>query len=209
MRKPAVSLSNYTMLNMNIVIRFMILADVIWNGALGLLGPIFALYIVDFIDGGNPAVAGVSAAIYLVTKSLFQIPAASIIDKIPGEKDDFWILFVGALITACFPFAFLFIHTPLQLYIVQFFHGLVIAFTFPSFMAIFTRHIDKDKEGLTWGAYFTFNDLGMAITASIGGVIATMIGFKALIVAVGLISIISALFFLPLRSHMRMPESKH
>ncbi|MEX0917199.1 MAG: hypothetical protein WDZ90_01625 [Candidatus Paceibacterota bacterium] len=44
-------------LNINPAIRFLILSDIIWGGAVGFLGPIFALFIVGFIDGGSPAVA--------------------------------------------------------------------------------------------------------------------------------------------------------
>ncbi|KKW32652.1 MAG: hypothetical protein UY76_C0021G0023 [Candidatus Uhrbacteria bacterium GW2011_GWA2_52_8d] len=196
-------LRSYFLLHVNMVIRFLIISDVIWVGAMGLLGPIFALYIVEFIDGGNALVAGVAAAIYLVTKSLLQIPAAAIIDKIRGEKDDFWILFMGSILGASIPLFYLFIHTPLHLYIVQFFYGAVIAFTFPSYMAIFTRHIDKTREGMDWGIYFTLTDLSAAATASIGGVLATTLGYDVLIVAVVIVSLLGVSMLYAIRSRIR------
>ena len=196
-------LRSYFLLHVNMVIRFLIISDVIWVGAMGLLGPIFALYIVEFIDGGNALVAGVAAAIYLVTKSLLQIPAAAIIDKIRGEKHDFWILFMGSILGASIPLFYLFIHTPLHLYIVQFFYGAVIAFTFPSYMAIFTRHIDKTREGMDWGIYFTLTDLSAAATASIGGVLATTLGYDVLIVAVVIVSLLGVSMLYAIRSRIR------
>lgn len=194
----------YFLLNMNIVVRFMIMSDVIWMGALGFLGPIFSLFIVDYIQGGDARVAGLAATIYLLTKSIFQIPFASIIDRIRGEKDDFWFMFVGSMISALIPISYLVIHTPMQLYLVQFFYGLAVAATFPSFMAIISRHMDKNKECSEWGIYFTLTDFSSAIAASIGGVMAATAGFHPLIMVVVVISLLGTFFLYPLRPYMRL-----
>ncbi|HBK33865.1 TPA: hypothetical protein DEP34_02820 [Candidatus Uhrbacteria bacterium] len=207
MKSHHVPFRHYFLLNINFVIRMLILSDVIWGGAIGLLGPIFAIFIVDFIEGGNAAVAGVATAIYLVIKSVMQIPAASIIDKIRGEKDDFWILFIGSILGAFIPLLYLVIHTPVQLYLVEAFYGLVIAFTFPSYMAIYTRHIDKEKEATSWGMYFTLNDFSAAIAASIGGIVAELVGFQPLIIGVVFFSILGVLLIFPIRPYMRMPKT--
>ncbi len=203
-KKRAIPFKDYFLVNMHPTIRFLIVSDVIWQGGLGLLGPIFALFIVDYIEGGNAVVAGTAAAIYLITKSIVQIPAASIIDKICGEMDDFWILFIGSFIGALLPLAYLLVSTPGELYFVQFLFGAVIAFTFPSYMAIFTRHIDKNREGTDWGIYFTLTDLSMAATASIGGALALTIGYENLIILVVSISVIGILLIYPLKKHMIM-----
>jgi len=203
MLKRSTPLRDYFLLNINPVVRFLILSDVVLVGSLGLIGPIFAIFIVDFIDGGNAAVAGVAAAVYLVTKSILQIPTATIIDRIRGERDDFWVLIVGSILAALVPLLYLVIHTPLQLYAVQFLYGLIMSITFPSFMAIFTRHIDKHKEGTEWGIYFTLTDFMGAIAASIGGVLAQTVGFRTLIVVLVFISILGTLMIFPIRPYIR------
>lgn len=113
------------------------------------------------------------------------------------------MLLIGSMFSALLPLCYLIIHTPVQLYLVQFLYGAVVAFTFPSYMAIFTRHIDKSREGTDWGIYFTLTDLSMAVTASIGGVLATTIGYRALIVAVVVVSFLGALIVFPIKSSMR------
>ena len=197
-------LREYFLLDMNTVVRFMILSDVIWIGALGFLGPIFSLFIVDYIQGGDAKVAGIAATIYLLTKSLFQIPFASIIDRIRGEKDDFWILFIGSIFASTIPLFYLVIHTPAQLYAVQFLYGLAAAATFPSFMALISRHMDKTKECSEWGTYFTLTDFSSAIAASIGGVVAASAGFYSLIIVVVVLSLMGNLFLTPIRPFMRL-----
>lgn len=187
----------------NPVIRFLIISDVVLIGAGGLLGPIFALFVEDFIIGGNEVVAGLAAAIFLFTKSIFQIPVANFIDKIKGEKDDFWLMFIFTLLASVIPLLYLIINTPLHLYIVQFLLGLFIAFTFPTYMAIFTRHIDKSKEGTEWGMYFTLTDLTSAALAAVGGYMAVYSGFHILILTVVFVSIIGTLLLWPIKSYLK------
>ena len=203
MKKRGINYRDYFLRDINPTIRFLILSDTVLVGAAGLLGPIFALFVQGFIIGGNEAVAGLAAAIFLFTKSIFQIPVAHIIDKIRGEKDDFWFMFIFSLVIAVIPLAYLYINTPLQLYIVQFFLGLFTAFTFPTFMAIFTRHIDKKKEGTEWGVYFTLTDLSSALLAGIGGYMAAAEGFTTLIIAVVILSIIGALLLFPIKPYIK------
>lgn len=202
MSKRSLNLSSYFLKDINPVIRLLIVSDTIVVGAAGLLGPIFALFIEDFIQGGNEAVAGLAAGIYLLTKSLLQIPIAHFIDKVRGEKDDFWLMFICTILIALIPLLYLVIHTPLQLYLVQFVLGLFTAFTFPTYMAIFTRHIDREKEGTEWGVYFTLTDLTSAALAVVGGYLASTQGFPTLIIAVVIVSLIGSLLLWPIKPYI-------
>lgn len=203
MKQRSAKLKYYFLQDINPVIRFLIISDTVLMGAAGLLGPIFALFITDFIKGGNEAVAGIAAGIYLFTKSILQIPVAHFIDKIRGERDDFWIMFIFTILIAFIPLLYLVISTPLQLYIVQFVLGFFTAFTFPTYMAIFTRHIDKEKEGTEWGVYFTLTDLIGAALAVVGGYIAVTEGFPALIVTVVVVSLFGALLLWPIKPYIK------
>ena len=180
----------------------MVLSDFVWFGAAGLIVPIFALLVEDLIPGSTAATVGIAASIYLITKSVVQIFSASVIDWIRGEKDDFWVLFSFSIIGAFMPLAYLFMTTQMHLFIIQFFYGICIAFTFPTFMAIFSRHLDAKKEGTEWGIYYTMNDLASAFTAFAGGVIATLIGFKMLVLISVVVSIFGVLFLYPVRYYL-------
>ena len=193
----------YLMLNFNPAIRWLIISDTIIMASSGLLAPIFAVFITDFIKGSNIQVAGIAVTIFLLTKSIAQIPAASIVDKIKGELDDFWILLIGSIIMSLVPIGYIFIQTVPQLYAVQFINGLITAFTFPSYMAIFTRHIDKQKEGTEWGIYFTLTDLSGAAAGAIGGTIAFYIGFQWVFISVALLSLVGSLALVLIYQQMK------
>ena len=191
-------------MDINPVVRFLIISDTVLVGAAGLLGPIFALFIGDFITGGNASVAGIAAGVYLFSRSVLQIPIAHFIDKIKGESDDFWVLFVFSFLFALVPLLYLVIDTPIELYIVQFMLGFFTAFTYPAFMAIFTRHIDKGKEGTEWGIYFTLTDVTSAALAIIGGYVASTSGFHTLIVLVVILSVLGSLLLLPIKPFLKL-----
>ncbi|MEI6627621.1 MAG: MFS transporter [bacterium] len=200
---PSSGWKNYTLLNFSPVVRWLIISDFLLLGGFGLIGPIFAIFITNNVTGANLQTAGIAASIYLLTKSLGQIPVASLLDKIKGEIDDFWALFLGMFMMSIIPLAYIFASTPGWLYLIQFIYGLAAAFVFPAYMAIFTRHVDKDKEGLAWGTYFTFTDLGAAGAGAIGGTLAQYIGFQSLFIVVSGFSLLSTLCLLAIKSHLR------
>ena len=167
----------------NWVIKTLTISDIFILSGFGLISPIFAVFITDQIEDGSVEVAGLAAMIYLLTKSLGQLPFAQIIDKIRGEKDDFWSMFIGSIATSLVPLFYLFARKPIHVYSIQFFYGLAQALTFPSWMAIFTRHVDARREGTEWGIYYTLTDLSGAGAAAIGGLIANYFGFAPLSVS--------------------------
>jgi len=194
---------SYLMLNFNSVIRWMIISDLMIVGSYGLLGPIFAIFITDYIVGSNIQVAGIAMTIFLITKSFAQIPLATIIDKIKGEKDDFWIVFIGSITMSLIPLLYIFIKTVPQLYLVQAIYGVVTAATFPAYMAIFHRHLDKGKEGTELGVYYTLTDIGSAVTGAIGGSLAYYLGFKWVFILVMIFNLLGSLALIFIKRDMK------
>lgn len=194
---------NYLLLNFNSVVRWMIISDFIVIGSYGLLGPIFAVFITDYIEGANIQVAGIAVTIFLITKSLAQIPIAAIVDRIKGEKDDFWIVFMGSIISSLIPLFYIFIKNVPQLYLVQAIYGIAAAATFPAYMAILHRHLDKGKEGIELGAYYTLTDIGSAAAGAIGGSLAYYLGFKWVFILVVVFNLLGSLCLIFIKRDMR------
>jgi len=195
--------SYFSLRKINLVIRFLTFSDLIVVSGFGLIAPIFAVFITDNIKGGDVEVVGLAAGIYLVAKSIFQIPFGIIIDKIRGEKDDFWFMFIGYMLFSAAPLMYIIISTPFQLYAFQFAYGIMNALASPSWYAIFTRHIDKNYEGMEWAIYSTVTQLGAAGAALLGGLLAARFGFNFLFVAVSIASFIGSFFLLGIYRKMR------
>lgn len=178
----------------NRVIRFLTLADILLLSGWGLVNPIFAVFVTGQIKGGNVEVAGLAITVFLLTKSLVQVPVAWLIDKKRGEIDDFLVMIAGSLIISLSAFLFIFAKTVPYIFLIQSFNGLGAALSYPSWMAIFTRHIDYRKEGFEWSLYYTAIDLGGALAAGFGGVVANYLGFQPLFLLVGLLSLLGTAF---------------
>lgn len=193
----------------NPIIRVLIFSDIMTAMTrLGFVAPVFAVYIMDRIPGGNLEVVGIATTIYMLSKSFLQIPISAVIDKIKGEQDDFWAVFIGTAWVSLTPLLYIYVGSVFQLYLIQFLLGVSAALSFPSWMAIFTRHIDHEHEGIEWGIYFTLIDLGGAVAATLGGIIAFRFGFDYLFILAGLVSAIGTLFLLVIRKDFTAVKNK-
>lgn len=180
-------------IHINDVIKVLTLSDLlIWSG-IGLVSPIFAVFVTDQIKGGSVEVAGLASAIYFGSKSLLQLPIARLLDIKRGEQDDYKVLLAGSIIIGVSPFFYLVASLPWHIYIIQAFYGIGCALAFASWDAIFTRHVDKDHIAFEWSAYYTINDIGSAIAAGLGGWVADALGFRPLFLLVGIVASIGAL----------------
>jgi len=70
----------------NRIIKYLIWSDLIFWSGWGLINPIFAIFIVNKIEGGSAAVVGAASAFYWILKSLFRIPIGVFLDTCPGRK---------------------------------------------------------------------------------------------------------------------------
>lgn len=184
------------MLHINKVVRVLILSDFFLLSAWGLISPIFAIFIVDKIQGGNAEVAGIAVGIYWLVKSLAQFPVGKYLDRRSGEKDDYYFMIVGTFIAGLVPLGFMFASLPLHLYILQAVHAIAMAMAIPSWGGIFVRHMDKGKEAMIWGLDSSSIGIGAGITGIIGGFVAEAFGFVPLFLSVSVLNILSvALFF--------------
>jgi MFS family permease len=177
----------------NIVIKVLILSDLLVFTASNLFAPVFAIYIVDQIQGAGIAEAGIAAAVFMIFKSLFEIPVGIKIDKTKSEKDDLYSALLGTLLTALVYVMYAHIDQVWQLYGLQALLGVGAAIAYPGWYKIFTRHIDKDKEGVEWSLYDVVTGFGMALSAALGGLIAEKFGFANLYYLVALITLAGSL----------------
>lgn len=184
----------------NKVIRILVLGDIMFFSAFGLIGPIFAIFVTNQIAGATIATVGFAATINLLTRALLQMPVARYIDRHKGEKDDFLFMVAGSTLISVVPFAYLFIEIPIHLYIVQVILGIGGALANPGWYAIFTRHIDEGKEGTEW----TLENVGIGLVsagaAALGGIMAERFGFQNLFLIVGILSLVGLIVQISLYS---------
>lgn len=188
----------------NPIIKILILSDFLIWSSYQLFTPIFAIFITDKI-GGDIESVGIAVAIYLIFKSVCEVPVGIFIDRSKSEKDDLLASILGSLITAMAYFSYVFIDSISQLYVLQAILGIGAAIAFPGWYSIFTKHIDKGKEAFEWSMYDVLLGVGMAAAAALGGFVAEVHGFNTLFILVALITFFGSLllFFIKNKIHTK------
>ncbi len=176
----------------NKVVKVLILSDLFLLFGWGLVTPILAIFITESVKSGDAKVAGIATGIFWLGKSVIQIPIAHYLDKKRGEKDDYRAMIAGTILSGFVPLGFIFVSLPWHLYLLQGIYAMAMAFAVPSWSAIFTRHIDKGKEALTWGVESSSWGIGTGVAGIIGGLVANSFGFKPLFIGVCLFNFVAA-----------------
>ncbi len=188
---------------LNKIVKILILSDIAFWTGWGLLTPVFAIFIIDKIQGGSALVVGLSSFALLITKSILRIPIGKALDKKVSEKDDYLVMVVGLFVSSLVPFGFIFSFLPWHIYLLEIIHGAGLALALAGWMAIFSRHIDKGKESTQWGLSETTLGLGMGVAGALGGFFVTKFGFNLVFSLVGILGIIGALLLFGLRNEIK------
>lgn len=190
----------------NKIAKILIMSDFFLNLGWGLLSPVFALFVLEKITLSDPAkaaeVAGFAALFYWITKSFIEIPIGHFLDKHKGEKDDFWFMTLGLFVVGFVPLGYLFSSQPWHIYVFQIIHAVGMAMALPSWLAIFTRHIDKGKEAFEWSMETTSISMGAGIAGGLGGIIASIFGFNILFIFVSALTIFAGFLLLFVKNNV-------
>lgn len=191
-----------TLTKMNKIILYLTYSDVIILSAWGLITPFTTLYVTEKLEGGSVVAAGIGVTIYIFARAFVQMPIAFKLDQIKGEKDDYNALLIGSLIVSISAFLFALATHAYHTYFINALNGVGLALTYPSFYAIFSRHVDKDKAAIEWGLYDTTVGLASALTAALGGFFIQLFDYRILFVVVGVLSILGMFFIVGIRSSL-------
>lgn len=128
--------------------------------------PVLALFAASL--GAGPEAVGFVVAISTVTGIFFKMPAGVLSDVIGRTRT----LFMGLVVFAFVPFAYLFVSSYEGLVVVRFFHGFATAIYGPVVMAVVVSVAgDKRGEMLSWFSSVTI--LGTLVGAPLGGFLLT------------------------------------
>ena len=162
---------------MNKVIIYLILSDVLILSAFGLIAPIFAIFLDQGISGGSIAAAGLASAIFLLTKSVVQLPLSLYLDKKKGKMT---FLIVGTLLIVIVPIFYAISPNINFIFWAQGIYGLGAAMAYPAWYSLFTMHLDRKHRGFEYSLWATSVGIATAITAFLGARGVEMLGFRNL-----------------------------
>jgi MFS family permease len=190
-------------LHINSVIESLLLSDLLVFFGLGLITPIFAIFITEQVHGGTLEAVGLATAIYAVVRCLTTIPLSRYMDRTDGERDEFHFMIIGTLCAAIIPLFYIQVTEIWQVYVLEALYGLSQSMAIPGWRIIFTNHIDGGQVGYEWSLEDIMIGLGTAVAAYLGAIIANHYGFTAVFVCMSVVSVMGTLLLLPIRAEMK------
>ncbi|MDD4995639.1 MAG: MFS transporter [Patescibacteria group bacterium] len=187
---------------MNKVLKYLIIADVIFLSGVTLVSPVIAIFINDKIVGGSIFAAGLAVMIVCFVKAAVIVPLGIFNDRERGNRREFITLVLGLFIMSLVPIGYIFIHRIEHYFLLQIVDGIGAALYYPGWYTIWTRFVDGYSEGRTWAIYGSLTSLAMGITAFVGGYVAQFLGFHAVFIIYSMFTLISIIFILLVRNRI-------
>lgn len=173
-------------MKMNKSLKTLFVLNSIFVFASSLLGPLYVIFIQGFDN--KIITVSISWAVYMFSSTVFMFLVSKYGDKI---KEKEYLLAGGFLIRGFAWLGYLFVTSIEGLIIIQIILGLGEALGTPSWGAIFAKHLDNKKEIMDYSNWNIINNLMIAISTLVGGVVVTVFGFRPLFVFMGLLAFIS------------------
>jgi MFS family permease len=158
-------------------IKFLLLADALATLGVGMIGPIYAIFVEDI--GGDILDASWAYFAFMITSGAVMYLFSKWEDH-AKYKEKFVV--GGYFIIAAGCLSYLFVNSQFTLLITQVILGLGIAFCSPAFDALYSHYIIKKEETSDWGTWESLAYIVTAIAAVVGGYLASSLGFKTLFV---------------------------
>jgi len=184
---------------MNRTLKLLMISDIFVVTGSGLIEPIIAIFIRENMIGGSIFSAGLASMIFLLTKSIVQLPFSRFIDK---HDDKLRWLLLGSFFNVVVPILYIFARNVNMIYFAQFLLGIGSGLAYPTWLGIWSANLDKRHRSYQWSMYSTLTSLGTAASAAIGAYMAQIFGFEITFVIVALMSlagcmILFGLHFIP------------
>ena len=187
----------------NKIIIYLIFFDFIFQSAWGFLSPVFAIFIVQKIKGGNLATLGLAVGIYWILKSVLQPFIAYLTDRTKTEKDDFYVLFFGTILVAFVPLGYFFSSHIYHIFLLESLRALGMASIVPIWAGFFSRHLNRGWESFSWSLDSTLIGLTLGFSAILGGTMANLFGISFIFLIVSFLTFLSAFSLFLIKKELR------
>lgn len=163
-------------LNLNVVTRLLAFGDsFVWSGYY-LFNSIVALFLEDRIPLNPVRTIALGLSVYMITRTVLQIPASKLMDKFHSYKDEVYALIIGGAVMSFSYLGYELVSSEWHVYLINAMFGLGAAVYLPSWRKLYAKHIDDGKEGYDYAVADSMLTLSGGIAAAAGGFIVELTG---------------------------------
>lgn len=160
----------------NKIIQTLTYSDSFLWGGYYMMNALVAIYLQQKIAIDPLQVISFGFAVYMISRSIFQIPIAHFLDSHKSYIDEAYAIFLSCMIMGSAVFGYVFISEAWHLYLLQFIFGLGAAINMPAWRKTFARFVDKGHEGVEYSIYDIINNLVIALLTTFGGFLVSSSG---------------------------------
>jgi len=161
----------------------------LWYFGAGMLGPLFAVFAQKI--GGDVLELSWAWATYLIVSGILIIAIGKISDSFLTKEK---LMMTGYALNTIFTFGYLFVSSPVHLFIIEAGLGLASALAWPTWDALYAKYENKKNDGYTWGLAAGGEFLMGGLALIFGGIIVAHFSFAALFVIMGSIQLVATLY---------------
>ncbi len=172
----------------NPVVKAYIISEAFLWSAWDFVIPIFSVFIVKNIPGGDVQIAAIGYSIYLITRVVFEIISGKLLQK-GGDRKKFIMTIAGMSCLSIAYFGFAFSHSILLVFGFYSLLGIGLGIAAPAKNSLFSIHMDKNKEATEWSLTDAVSFICMALATALGGFIAASYGFFALFILAAIVNL--------------------
>ena len=174
--------------------RVLIITNALILLSAAMLGPFYAVFVEKI--GGDILEAGTAFGIFAFVAGIATLVSSRFADTVTRDER---ILSLGYLLVGIGFFAYLFVGSVRELFLVQILIGLGEAIYAPAFDKLFSQHLTIMKMARQWGAWEANYYFMLGLGAVIGGMIINYFGFSVMFIIMGALSLTSSvyLYYLP------------
>lgn len=196
----------------NSIVKAYIISDSLLWSAWNFVTPIFAIFVVNNINGGSIENASFGFSLYLISRVIFELLAGKLLINSGADKRKMRMAIAGMLCLSASYLGFAFTSEVLYMYLFYIIAGMGLGIASPAKNALFSIHLDKSKEAAEWGISDAVTFAGMAAASTIGGIIAKSFGFQALFILAFFINLLATLPYLfffnkDIQEYMNIPTT--
>ena len=137
----------YKRLKVGRLIQALTLNDITYWGGFDMLQVIFALFVVQEIQGGSAADVGIALFLYKAAALLVSIPVGSLFDSIDSLRDEEMGLILSSIITGTMYILLSFATLKWQLFLIMAIVGMARSLNLNSWRKIFNKSFAKKGSG--------------------------------------------------------------
>lgn len=175
----------------NLVAKLFITAEMFLWSAWNLITPIFAVFVVRDIQGGNIEIAASAISIYFISRVVFELVSGRYLNfKVKKEIRRFVMVIIGMVLISIGYLGFALSFTILSVFCFYALIGMGVGIVSPAKNFLFSGYLNKSKQAWQWSAYDVMIFIGMAFAIALGGFIANDYGFRTLFCISSIVNIL-------------------